>query len=64
MSNKTHQGIKKRIKVTKNGKVMHKRANKSHLNGHKNSKRKRQLRQWDQLEPEEVKKLKRQYQIG
>lgn len=64
MSEKAHQGIKKRLKVTKNGKVMHKRANKGHLNAHKNSKRKRRLRKWDQLEPEEVKKLKRQYQIG
>lgn len=63
MSEKAHQGIKKRIKITKNGKVMHKRASKNHLNGHKNSKRKRRLRQWDQLAPEEVKKLKRQYQI-
>lgn len=64
MSNKAHQGIKKRLKVTKNGKIMHKGANKSHLNGHKNSKRKRRLRQWGELKPEEVKKIKRQYQIG
>lgn len=61
MSNKTHKGLKKRLKVTKNGKIMHKRAGKSHLNAHKNSKRKRQLRKWDQLEPEEAKKLKKQY---
>ncbi|MFW5922881.1 MAG: 50S ribosomal protein L35 [Planctomycetota bacterium] len=63
MSNKTHKGTKKRLKVTKNGKVMHKRAGKSHLNGHKRSKRKRHLRKWDQLRPEEVKKLKKQYNL-
>lgn len=64
MSNKTHKGLKKRLKVTKNGKIMHKRAGKRHLNSHKKSKRKRQLRKWDELEPEEAKKLKRQYDFG
>ena len=61
MSSKTHKGIKARVKVTKNGKIMYKRAGGRHLLGKKNSKRKRKLRQWSQLGPEERKKLKKMY---
>lgn len=43
---KTHSGAKKRFKISKNGKVIRAKANKSHLlNGHgKTPKRKRGLR--------------------
>ena len=43
---KTHTGAKKRLKVTKNGKVKRAHAYKSHLlnNGRKTTKRKRGLR--------------------
>ena len=40
---KTHSGAKKRFKVTRNGKVVHRRQNKKHLLEHKPSKRKRRL---------------------
>lgn len=41
---KTHKGIKKRFKVTANGKVMHKPCGSSHLNSHKSGKQIRRLR--------------------
>lgn len=41
---KTHKGIKKRFKVTANGKVLHKRCGSSHLNSHKSGKQIRRLR--------------------
>jgi len=46
---KTHKGLKKRFKVTARGKVVHKRAGKSHLMSHKPGKRVRQLRRPAQL---------------
>src|SRR4029079_8192683 len=41
---KTHKGMKKRFKVSANGKVSHKRCGSSHLNSHKSGKRIRRLR--------------------
>ena len=41
---KTHKGIKKRIRLTANGKVRHKRANSGHLMSSKSGKRCRGLR--------------------
>jgi len=40
---RTHAGAKKRFRVTRNGKVMHKRMNKNHILEKKSSKRKRPL---------------------
>jgi large subunit ribosomal protein L35 len=40
---KTHSGAKKRFRVTGSGKVMRRRANRSHLLEHKPSKRTRRL---------------------
>ena len=42
---KTHSGAKKRFKLSKNGKVIRARANKSHILNKKTTKRKRGLRQ-------------------
>ena len=42
---KTHSGAKKRIKLSKNGKVIRAHANKSHILNKKTTKRKRGLRQ-------------------
>ncbi|MER3414971.1 MAG: 50S ribosomal protein L35 [Gemmataceae bacterium] len=42
---KTHKGIQKRFKRTAGGKLLRRRAGKSHLLSHKTSKRKRRLRQ-------------------
>ena len=41
---KTHKGMKKRFKVSANGKVSHKRCGSSHLMSHKNGKQIRRLR--------------------
>src|SRR5512142_2755222 len=41
---KTHKGMKKRFKVSANGKVVHKRCGSSHLMSHKNGKKVRRLR--------------------
>lgn len=41
---KTHSGMKKRIRVTKNGKFKYSHANKSHILTKKDTKRKRGLR--------------------
>ena len=41
---KSHSGAKKRFKLTANGHVKHKQANKSHLLSHEAHKRKRHLR--------------------
>jgi large subunit ribosomal protein L35 len=41
---KTHKGIKKRFKVSANGKVSHKRCGSSHLMSHKSGKQVRRLR--------------------
>jgi large subunit ribosomal protein L35 len=41
---KTHKGMKKRFKVSANGKVKHKRCGSSHLMSHKSGKQVRRLR--------------------
>jgi large subunit ribosomal protein L35 len=41
---KTHKGLMKRIRVSKNGKIKHKRVGAGHLLSTKTSKRKRRLR--------------------
>jgi large subunit ribosomal protein L35 len=41
---KTHKGVKKRFKVSANGKVSHKRCGSSHLMSHKSGKQVRRLR--------------------
>ncbi len=58
---KTHKGIKRRLKITKKGKIMHRRAGARHLMSSKTGKRKRQLRNWQELSKAERKKLKAQY---
>jgi len=44
MKKKTHRGTKKRFRVTKKGKILHKKANKGHILSKKSKKRKRALR--------------------
>ena len=61
---KTHKGLKRRLKVTGTGKVLHKRAGKRHLMSKKSAKRRRRLSKWQQLTTGEVKKLKRQFNFG
>src|SRR6516162_2611025 len=47
---KTHKGMKKRFKVSANGKVSHKRCGSSHLMSHKNGKQVRRLRKKSSLD--------------
>ena len=42
---KTHKGMKKRFKISANGKVKHRGAFRGHLLSHKSGKQKRHLRQ-------------------
>lgn len=41
---KTHKGIKKRVRISANGKVKHRRSNAGHLMSGKSGKRRRMLR--------------------
>ena len=55
---KTHKGLKKRVKVTARGKVLHKRANSGHLMSGKSAKRRRRLRSPATLGPSDLKRVK------
>jgi large subunit ribosomal protein L35 len=55
---KTHKGLKKRVKVTATGKVLHKRANAGHLMSGKSAKRRRRLRSSATLSPSDLKRVK------
>ncbi len=60
---KTHKGVKKRFKVTANGKVKHKACGSSHLNSHKSGKQIRRLRKKRVLKVEaDAKRLRRALQ--
>ncbi len=56
---KTHKGIKKRVKVTKNGKIKRHKAFKSHILTKKSSKRKRHLRKSTIMDKTYQKKYKK-----
>jgi large subunit ribosomal protein L35 len=49
---KTHRGAAKRFRVTRRGKVLHRKANRSHLLGKKGSPRKRRLARPDEVTAE------------
>lgn len=55
---KTHKGLKKRIKITAGGKIKHKRAGGGHLMSSKNAKRRRRIASPAILKPVEAKKIK------
>jgi len=61
---KTHKGIKGRVKVTRRGKVLHRRTGHRHLMSAKSPKRRRQQRRWRELPSGERRQLKRQYNLG
>jgi large subunit ribosomal protein L35 len=56
---KTHSGAKKRFRVTRTGKVLHKRMNKNHLLEKKSGARKRRLSKPGRLRGEDRKQAKR-----
>ena len=56
---KTRKGISKRIRVTRNGKLIRRHAWKSHLLEHKSAKRKRAYRSAQLLDPADAKQVRR-----
>ena len=56
---KTHKGAAKRFKLTKKGKVKHRRKNRSHILTKKSPKRKRQLRKDGYLQGADADNMKR-----
>jgi len=58
---KTHKAMTRRIKITKSGKMLHRRTGNRHLMSSKGGKRSRQLRTWRELPKGEQTVLKRQY---
>ena len=56
---KTHSGAAKRFRLTGSGKVMRRRANRSHLLEHKSTRRTRRLAGELALAPADVKKIKK-----
>ena len=60
---RTHSGAKKRYKVTAAGKIMRRRAMKSHLLEKKSQKRKRSFRRDVPLAPSDVKNARKQLGI-
>lgn len=59
MKLKTHKGLKKRIKVTGTGKILHWRAGKSHLLAKKREKRKRRLALKKEFSKKDVKRIRK-----
>lgn len=55
---RTHSGYKKRVRVTKNGKVMRGQAYRGHLSKSKTYKQVRQLRKQKQMSNSDVKRIK------
>ncbi len=56
---KTHSGTKKRLMLTKTGKVLYRRAGANHFLEKKNPSRKRSFRGFNQLHGKQVKSAKR-----
>lgn len=56
---KTNKALAKRVKVSKNGKIMRTRSGKSHLNSSLSPKRRRQLRRKGQVAAGFCKRIKR-----
>jgi large subunit ribosomal protein L35 len=56
---KTNRSVKKRLRITKHGKVRRSRPSRSHLLAHKRSKRKRHLGRYAFVAPGEVKSMKK-----
>ena len=61
---KTHKGLKHRVKVTKSGKILHRRSGKSHLMSSKSGKKVRQLRRKAPVSAGEARMLKRLYDMS
>jgi large subunit ribosomal protein L35 len=56
---KTRQGLRDRVRITRNGKLMRRHAWKSHLLEHKSPKRKRAFGADQQIAPADAKQVRR-----
>ncbi len=56
---KTRKCIAKRFKVTPTGKILRRPTGQNHLLSKKSSQKKRSLKKWVEVSPNEVKKIKR-----
>lgn len=56
---KTHTGARDRFRVTRNGKVLHRRQNRNHLLEGKSSQRKRRLARRSSLDGRDKKQIRR-----
>ncbi len=61
---KTHKGLRCRVRITRNGKVVRKKAGKSHLMSHKSGKRRRHLRQHELATGKYARTIKRELAGG
>ena len=61
---KTHKGLRCRVRVTRNGKVIRRKAGKSHLMSSKSGKRRRQLRRQISVEGKYARTIKSQLAGG
>ncbi|TNF34538.1 MAG: 50S ribosomal protein L35 [Gammaproteobacteria bacterium] len=60
---KTHSGAKKRFKLAGGGRIKCKHANKSHILTKMTTKRKRQLRGTDHIDPSDLNRVERMLRI-
>ncbi len=56
---KTNKSVAKRFRVTKNGKILHESANRSHKNYHKSASRKRRLDVGSELQQSDKRRIKK-----
>lgn len=56
---KTRKSITKRFKITKNGKVLRRGIGQDHLLSKQSSDKRRSLRKWVEVSPEESKKIRK-----
>jgi large subunit ribosomal protein L35 len=61
---KTHRGAAKRFRITKNGKIKKRNANRGHILGKMSRKRKRHLRQSGYLSQADEKRIRRLLPYG
>ena len=59
MKPKTRKSIKKRFKITNNGKVLRRKPGQTHYRSKKSGEEKRKARQWVEVKGAEAKKIKK-----
>ncbi len=59
MKSKTRKSIKKRFKITKNGKVLRRKPGQGHYRAKKSGEEKRKARKWVEVKKPDAKKIKK-----